>query len=387
MPTIVGIRFTRAGKIYYFDSGDTPLKVDEYVIVETKRGHEMGRVVIAPKQVLESELNPDEPLLPIERKATPEDTQGALALKNKEPGAAVRCKEQIQRHDLPMKLVASEYNFDGSRLTFYFTSENRVDFRALVRDLASIFRTRIELRQIGPRDHAKMLGGLGRCGKTLCCSTWLGDFAQVSIKMAKEQDLPANPSKISGVCGRLLCCLSYENEVYVDAKARLPKTGSEVKVEQGVGEVVGINALKETVLIAIAETGTQVEVPATRVEVIHGPIVSKAGGCGSGCSSGGCGVKKKPAEGGAHVKMPDPEEVESKELERQLNQDRDQERGIGTQMIKRHPTSLQDLIGKRGNNNNGTPGNPSTGRPLPPPSRGVPYIGDQPGNGANRIMG
>ena len=199
---IVGIRFRPAGRIYYFDPQEQTYTNGQYVIVETSRGVEAGRVVIAYKKVAESELS--EPLKPVLRLATEDELRMMLSFKNKEKDAIMRCAERIKYHNLPMKLVESEYAFDGSRLTFYFTADERVDFRVLVRDLAATFRTRIELRQIGARDQAKLQGGVGPCGKTLCCSSWITEFGVVSIKMAKEQGLPLNPSKISGVCGRLL---------------------------------------------------------------------------------------------------------------------------------------------------------------------------------------
>ena len=203
--TIVGIRFRPAGRIYYFDPQGASYSTGQYVIVETSRGVEAGRVVIASKKLAERELS--DPLKPVLRLANEDELRMMLSFKGKEKESLVQCAQQVQQHNLPMKLVEAEYTFDGSRLTFYFTADERVDFRALVRDLAATFRTRIELRQIGARDQAKLQGGVGMCGKTLCCSSWITDFGVVSIKMAKEQDLPLNPSKISGVCGRLLCCL------------------------------------------------------------------------------------------------------------------------------------------------------------------------------------
>src|ERR671922_922315 len=233
---IVGIRFRPAGRIYHFDPQGQSFTTGQYVIVETVRGVEAGRVVIAAKKVAESDLT--DPLKPVLRLATEDELRMMLSYKNKEKEALVRCHERVIQHNLPMKLVESEYTFDGSRLTFYFTADERVDFRGLVRDLAATFRTRIELRQIGARDQAKLQGGLGPCGKTLCCSSWITDFGVISIKMAKEQGLPLNPSKISGVCGRLLCCLSYENDQYLKIKAELPRKGAWVQTPDGPGEVV-----------------------------------------------------------------------------------------------------------------------------------------------------
>lgn len=214
MVEVVGVRFKRAGKIYYFSSGDLALNVNDKVIVETARGVEYGELVVAPRPVPEHEVV--QPLKPVIRKATPEDERIVSANKVKEKEAFQICLKKIADHQLPMKLVDVEYTFDGNKIIFSFTAEGRVDFRELVKDLASVFRTRIELRQIGVRDEAKMLGGIGSCGRVLCCASFLGDFEPVSIRMAKDQKLSLNPTKISGICGRLMCCLKYENEAYDD---------------------------------------------------------------------------------------------------------------------------------------------------------------------------
>src|SRR5450756_206268 len=231
MNRIVGIRLKRAGRIYYFDPGAHPLEQEEMVIVETSKGTELGRVVIAPGEVAESEVT--EPLKPVLRKASAEDIERLHSFRSREADALAKCKERVKQFELPMKLISAEYNFDGSRLVFAFTSEGRVDFRQLVRDLAGIFRTRIELRQVGVRDEAKQLNGFGRCGRSLCCCSFLDDFASVSIKMAKEQDLPLNPMKISGQCGRLLCCLGYENKAYCEMRQEMPRVGERVGIPQG----------------------------------------------------------------------------------------------------------------------------------------------------------
>jgi cell fate regulator YaaT (PSP1 superfamily) len=220
---VVGIRFRPAGRIYYYLPRAFALKTGQWIMVETAKGVECGRVVVAPRQVRVAELG-HEALKPVIRLAEDEDLRLMLKYKGQEKEALRRCAERIEQHGLPMKLVEAEYTWDGARLTFYFTAEERVDFRALVRDLASSFHTRIELRQIGARDHAKTLGGVGMCGKTLCCSSWLTEFNVVSIKMAKEQGLPLNTSKISGVCGRLMCCLAYEDEGPDRASAPPKKT-------------------------------------------------------------------------------------------------------------------------------------------------------------------
>jgi len=263
MPTIVGIRFKRAGRIYYFDPGDLELKSGDFVVVETSRGTEVGWVAIAPKQVLASELT--EPLKPVLRRAEAADLLLQQHYRAKEAEAVEKCREEVARHGLPMKLVGAEYNFDGSRLTFFFTSEGRVDFRELVKDLAVVFKTRIELRQIGARDEAKLHGGLGPCGRPLCCITFLGDFASVSIRMAKDQDLPLNPVKISGLCGRLLCCLGYENELYCALRAHLPRVGDKVAVPQGKGVIISLNVPKETVTVELEPSKVHVEAPAAAV--------------------------------------------------------------------------------------------------------------------------
>src|ERR1700694_702636 len=290
--TIIGIRFRPAGRIYYFDPQMASYTTGQYVIVETVRGIEAGRVVIAPKKIAEKDLS--DPLKPALRLASEDELRVMLSFKSKEKGALVQCAYHVKQHQLPMKLVEAEYTFDGSRLTFYFTADERVDFRALVRDLAATFRTRIELRQIGARDQAKIQGGVGICGKTLCCSSWITDFGVVSIKMAKEQDLPLNPAKISGVCGRLLCCLAYENDTYIQARQTLPSVGAFLDTPSGQGRVVSINVPKSSVEVML-ESGVIIQVPLQQERVRGGGCgscgMSKAngGGCGSGCSSGKSG--------------------------------------------------------------------------------------------------
>ena len=281
--TIVGIRFRPAGRIYYFDPQGASYATGQYVIVETVRGVEAGRVVIAPKKIAEKDLS--DPLKPVLRLASEDELRMMLSFKGKEKEALTQCARHVTQHQLPMKLVEAEYTFDGSRLTFYFTADERVDFRALVRDLAATFRTRIELRQIGARDQAKIQGGVGICGKTLCCSSWITDFGVVSIKMAKEQDLPLNPAKISGVCGRLLCCLAYENDTYIQAKQDMPPVGSILDTPSGQGRVVSINVPKSSVEVML-ESGVIIQVPLQQ-ERVGG--CSSCGAKGGGCGSGGCG--------------------------------------------------------------------------------------------------
>ena len=257
MITVVGIRFQRAGKIYYFDPLDYDLETAMHVIVETARGVEMGTVLIPPKEVEDDKVI--QPLKPVIRVATDEDEKVMERNKEKEAEAYVICKEKIAKHGLEMKLVAAEYTFDNNKLLFYFTADGRIDFRELVKDLASVFRTRIELRQIGVRDETKMLGGIGICGRELCCKSYLTDFVPVSIKMAKEQNLSLNPTKISGVCGRLMCCLKNEQDTYEYLNSRLPLVGDYVMTPGGMkGEVQSINVLRQLVKV-IVDNGEEKE--------------------------------------------------------------------------------------------------------------------------------
>ena len=258
MADIVGIRFKRAGRVYYFDPSGIDLEINDHVIVDTSRGLESGRVVIAPRQVLGNEIT--EPLKPVVRKAEPEDIQHAEELDAKAEEALIECGKLIGELQLSMKLLSAEYNVDGNRLTFLFSAEQRVDFRELVRRITDRFKVRVELRQIGSRDEAKLIGGFGKCGRTLCCASFLSEFSPVSIKMAKEQDVPLNPMKISGVCGRLMCCLGYESEQYRTMKAKMPKAGQRVSTHMGEAKVVGSNPLKETVMVEL-ESGASVELP------------------------------------------------------------------------------------------------------------------------------
>lgn len=257
MTKIVGIRFQRAGKIYYFDPLDYELETAMHVIVETARGVEMGTVLIPPKEVEDDKVI--QPLKPVIRIATDEDEKVMERNKEKEVEAFAICKDKIAKHGLEMKLIAAEYTFDNNKLLFYFTADGRIDFRELVKDLASVFRTRIELRQIGVRDETKMLGGIGICGRELCCKSYLTDFVPVSIKMAKEQNLSLNPTKISGVCGRLMCCLKNEQETYEYLNNRLPSVGDTVTTPTGLqGEVSGINVMRQLVKV-IVDNGEEKE--------------------------------------------------------------------------------------------------------------------------------
>ena len=250
MIRIVGVRFQKAGKIYYFDPLDFELETAMHVIVETARGIEMGTVLIPPKDVEDDKVI--QPLKPVIRVATDEDERVVEENKEKEKEAFAICKEKILQHGLEMKLVNAEYTFDSNKLLFYFTADGRIDFRELVKDLAAIFRTRIELRQIGVRDETKMMGGIGICGRELCCKSYLADFVPVSIKMAKEQNLSLNPTKISGVCGRLMCCLKNEQDTYEYLNSRLPSVGDIVTTQQGLkGEVVNVNVLRQLVKVVV----------------------------------------------------------------------------------------------------------------------------------------
>lgn len=250
MVTVVGVRFKKAGKIYYFDPSDIEVNKNDFVIVETARGVEFGQVVVGPKQITEEDII--SPLKFVIRIASDEDEEVHNENKIKEKEALEICTEKIEKHQLDMNLVDVEYTFDNNKVIFYFTADGRVDFRELVKDLAAVFKTRIELRQIGVRDEAKMLGGIGPCGRSLCCSTWLGDFEPVSIKMAKDQSLSLNPAKISGICGRLFCCLKYEHDVYAQILQKLPSIGSIVLTPDGEGVVVETNVLLEFVKVRIS---------------------------------------------------------------------------------------------------------------------------------------
>ena len=250
MVKVVGVRFRNAGKIYYFEPGKLDIHAGMHVIVETARGVEMGTVMTEPKGVSEEEVI--QPLKPVIRIATEADEKTVAKNREKEKDAFRICLEKIAKHKLDMKLVEAEYTFDNNKLLFYFTADGRIDFRELVKDLAAVFRTRIELRQIGVRDETKIMGGIGICGRALCCNTYLSEFAPVSIKMAKEQNLSLNPTKISGVCGRLMCCLKNEEETYEYLNSRLPGIGVRVTTVDGLkGEVSSVNVLRQMVKVLV----------------------------------------------------------------------------------------------------------------------------------------
>lgn len=263
MADIVGVRYKRAGRIYYFDPDDLDLAPGDRVVVETSRGRELGWVVIAPTQVSADEIV--EPLKCVVRKATEEDLEHAQKLEDKEAEALAECGQLVDELGLPMKLIEADVNLDNSRLVIYFSAAGRVDFRELVRELSRRLKMRVELRQLGPRDEAKMVGGFGRCGRELCCQGFICEFNPVSIKMAKAQNLPLNPMKISGVCGRLLCCLGYEYEQYRCLKQKLPREGQQVATSRGTATVIGVNIMEEKVLVEL-EGGDKMELPVAEID-------------------------------------------------------------------------------------------------------------------------
>ena len=267
MVKVIGVRFRTAGKIYYFDPGKLQIRRNDHVIVETARGIEYGTVVCDPKEVEDDKVI--QPLKAVLRVATPKDDEQEASNKQKEREAYKICLEKIRKHDLQMKLIDAEYTFDNNKVLFYFTADGRIDFRELVKDLAAVFKTRMELRQIGVRDETKILGGIGICGRPLCCHTHLSEFAPVSIKMAKEQNLSLNPTKISGVCGRLMCCLKNEEETYEELNRRLPNVGDFVTTEDGLkGEVHSVNVLRQLVKV-IVDVDDEKEIQEHKVEQLR----------------------------------------------------------------------------------------------------------------------
>ena len=265
MEKVIGVRFRNAGKIYFFSPGKLDIPKGKHVIVETARGVEYGYVVVGTKEVEDKKII--QPLKPVIRIATQEDDTREAANRFKEKEAFKICQEKIKKHGLEMKLIQAEYTFDNNKVLFYFTADGRIDFRELVKDLASVFRTRIELRQIGVRDETKILGGIGICGRPLCCHTHLSDFVPVSIKMAKEQNLSLNPTKISGVCGRLMCCLKHEQETYEELNSHLPGLGDSVTTADGLkGEVQSVNVLRQKVKVIVTVEGDEKEIREYPVE-------------------------------------------------------------------------------------------------------------------------
>ncbi|MEX2246770.1 MAG: stage 0 sporulation family protein [Dehalococcoidia bacterium] len=267
----VGVRFKEAGKIYYFDAGEIDLDVGNYVVVETSHGLEVGRVVISNDQVIASEIT--ESLKPILRRATEEDLSRSRELRDRAAGDLRTAKHLAAEQDLDMQIVSGDYNLDGSQITFYFTAADRVDFRSLVRDLSEQVGAKVQLLQVGERDRAKLLDGYDVCGQRLCCSSWQTQFPSVSIKMAKEQDLPLNPQKISGVCGRLYCCLTFEYDAYRELRGKMPKAGSMVSTPAGEAKVNSVNVLKNTVTLWLLDQKQVVEMPVIELQMQYGLTV------------------------------------------------------------------------------------------------------------------
>ena len=268
MAKVIGVRFRNAGKVYYFAPGKLRIRQGDHVVVETARGIEYGYVVLGIKEVEDSKII--QPLKPVMRVATPEDDEKARKNKEKEREAFKICLEKIRKHELEMKLIDAEYTFDNNKVLFYFTADGRIDFRELVKDLASVFKPRIELRQIGVRDETKILGGIGTCGRPLCCHSYLSDFVPVSIKMAKEQNLSLNPTKISGVCGRLMCCLKNEQETYEELNSHLPNVGDFVTTPDGLkGEVNSLSVLRQLVKVIVTLDNDEKEIREYRADELR----------------------------------------------------------------------------------------------------------------------
>jgi len=316
MPKVVSVRFHDAGKIYHFAPAEFHLHLGDAVIVETSQGIDLGHIAEEAVELPIEQIV--EPLLPILRFADEDDNKRYEEKKRREKEAFALCAEKVESRGLKMNLVEAEYSFDGKKLVFFFTADGRVDFRELVKDLAAVFRTRIELRQIGVRDQARMVGGIGLCGRELCCCSFLNEFVPVSIKMAKEQGLSMNPAKISGACGRLMCCLKYEQEAYEDAHARLPKQGDVVMTQQGKGTVVSVDLLREkiTVRLELDDEADLVTVLASESEVLTHKSKKPPQGCPRGeCSGGhksGCGKTDEDS-------VPDPAEINSDETESEID--------------------------------------------------------------------
>ena len=293
MTKVIGVRFRTAGKIYFFSPGEFEIKQGDHVIVETARGIEYGRVVSAPKEVDDDSVI--QPLKSVIRIATEQDEKTVEKNRQKEKEAFKICQEKIRKHGLDMKLIEAEYTFDNNKVLFYFTADGRIDFRELVKDLAAVFRTRIELRQIGVRDEAKMLGGMGICGRKLCCNTFLSEFAPVSIKMAKEQNLSLNPTKISGVCGRLMCCLKNEQETYEYLNSKLPNVGEKLKTKDGVvGEVQRVDVLRQKVKLIVEDENGDKEIQEYKIDDLLMRKKKSQGcqGCSKGCNNKNQGCNK-----------------------------------------------------------------------------------------------
>ena len=327
MQTVIGAVFKPVTKVYYFDPATLlDLMPNDFVIVDTAKGRELVQIVQSPHSVAEEEIVGE--MKQVVRRATPWDMLEQDTWRQKEAEALAVCRQMAAEHDLEMKVIRCEYNFDGGRLTVYFAADDRIDFRALVRDLARVMQARIEMRQIGVRDEAKILDGVGKCGRQLCCTSWLREFAPVSIRMAKNQQLPLNPDEISGVCGRLLCCLSYEEPVYKEANKKMPKLGSEVTTPQGLGRVRHLHPLKESVTVYLQNN--------VMAEFLVDELITgkKGGGCGT---CGGCTVKRRASaeednEQGRAERQAEAEEaaetVESAQPQSSRNRRRAHRRGI-----------------------------------------------------------
>ncbi len=305
MPRVVGVAFKRVAKSYWFDPGELDLEDMDRVIVETTRGLEIGTVRVIPRDVPEEELQA--PLKRVLRRAEARDVEQEERNRELARKAVTLCADRVKYHGLPMKLIQAEYNFDATQVTIYFAAENRVDFRDLVKDVAGGLRCKVQLHQIGARDQAKMIGGVGPCGLTLCCSTFLTEFAPISMKMAKDQSLFLNPVKFSGVCGKLMCCLSYEHQNYVEAKKRLPNIGDLVMTPKGQGRVVDLNVIKEEAMVLMNETQVQLVFPATEVRPERTARCTNCRGCEVGS------LKEDFAE--SSYSDAEPEELDLSELE------------------------------------------------------------------------
>ena len=293
MTKVIGVRFRTAGKIYFFSPGEFEIKQGDHVIVETARGIEYGRVVSAPKEVDDDSVV--QPLKSVIRIATEQDEKTVEKNRQKEKEAFKICQEKIRKHGLDMKLIEAEYTFDNNKVLFYFTADGRIDFRELVKDLAAVFRTRIELRQIGVRDETKIKGGIGICGRSLCCNTFLSEFVPVSIKMAKEQNLSLNPTKISGVCGRLMCCLKNEQETYEYLNSKLPNIGEKLKTKDGVfGEVQRVDVLRQKVKLIVEDENGDKEIQEYKIDdlVMRKKKPQGCQGCSKGCNNKNQGCNK-----------------------------------------------------------------------------------------------
>lgn len=278
MPICVGVGFKRVARSYWFDPGDLSLDENDRIIVETTRGVELGTVKIGPREVPDADIQA--PLKTVLRRAEERDIEQERGNRDRAKFAFTVCAESVRHLDLPMRLLQAEYSFDGAQVTIYFSAESRVDFRELVRDVATQVRSKVQLHQVGARDQAKMIGGVGPCGRTLCCSTFLSEFAPISMKMAKDQSLFLNPVKFSGVCGKLMCCLRFEHETYVDAKKRMGAIGDVVLSPKGQGKVIELNLLKETALVQLLESKAELEFPAADLHVTSGEKCATCRGCG-----------------------------------------------------------------------------------------------------------